>query len=365
MRTSLFPIAVCALLAGAGGSNEVTVSSDNPAISTRDGLVVMGAMRFTGRLITRDAHGAIIGQRSMREGLLDGSARTWYADGRPAEQREYHRGNKVGLHRGWWLNGTRQFECRYRDGLAVGTCTDWYDNRQVATVHRYIAGDEEGLQQGWSVAGALQFSYVRRDGRRYGVVGALKCKPSALPYYGDSLLTPEWLADTSGIHRVDSLSLLDQRGSVVTERMFDGHVTVVTFFYATCKDLCPQLQSKLAAVRAIFAADTIVQLASISVAPDHDTAPILAAYAAANKIDARGWRLLTGSRSAVEHAARDGFFATAPMLRSTTSPHGETIWLLDQSRRIRGIYNGTLPLEARRLTDDIATLEKESAARGG
>jgi protein SCO1/2 len=178
----------------------------------------------------------------------------------------------------------------------------------------------------------------------------------ALPFYSDSTLTPVWTADTASLHRIGAFSLIDQRGHAVSQVDLNGHITVVTFFYATCKDLCPRLQSKLAAVRAAFPDDARLQLISISVAPEHDTAPVLAAYAAANHIAAPDWLLLTGAREEIERAARRSFFATTSILRASPATHGETIWLLDPSRRIRGLYNGTMPLDSKRLMEDIATL---------
>ena len=184
----------------------------------------------------------------------------------------------------------------------------------------------------------------------------------ALPFYSETTLTPVWTADTAAQHRVGNFSLVDQRGHAVSEVDFNGRVTVVTFFYATCKDLCPKLQSKLASVHAAFRDDPRVQLISISVAPEHDTAPVLAAYATANNIAAPDWLLLTGSRAEIDRVARTSFFATTPIVRASPATHGETIWLIDPSRRIRGLYNGTLPLDAKRLMEDIATL---AGSRGG
>ena len=181
-------------------------------------------------------------------------------------------------------------------------------------------------------------------------------RASALPYFADSTLTPLFTADTARLHRVGRFSLVDQRGRVVTERALDGRVTVATFFYASCRDLCPRLESRLAGVRAAFRDDPRVQVVSITVAPEHDTAPVLAAYAAANHIAAPGWLLLTGSRAETDRVAHDSFFATSTILRASTATHGETIWLLDSSRRIRGLYNGTMPLDTKRLIEDIATL---------
>jgi hypothetical protein len=57
-----------------------------------------------------------------------------------------------------------------------------------------------------------------------------------------------------------------------------------------------------------------------------------------------------------------GFFADAPAVRGVGSTHGEAIWLIDSGRHIRGLYNGTMPLDTERLIEDIATL---AGTRGG
>jgi protein SCO1 len=191
---------------------------------------------------------------------------------------------------------------------------------------------------------------------------ASEVRVPALPFYSDSTLTPAWTADTGTVHRIEKFSLIDQRGRPVSELDLNGRITVVTFFYATCKDLCPRLQSKLAAVRDVYRDDPRVLLVSISISPEHDTAPILAEYAKANHIDALGWLLMTGARPEVERVAHASFFANTPVVRAAGTTHGETIWLIDQSRRIRGLYNGTMPLDSKRLMEDIATL---AGPRGG
>jgi protein SCO1/2 len=187
---------------------------------------------------------------------------------------------------------------------------------------------------------------------------AAPARTTGLPYYTDSTLTPAWTADTAALHRVAPFTLVDQDGRRVDEHALDGRVTIAVFFYATCKDLCPRLESKLAQVRAAYPADSRIQLISISVAPQHDSAQVLAAYAAANHISAPAWRLLTGDTAEVARVAHASFFADAPAVRGTGATHGETIWLLDSARRIRGLYNGTMPLDTKRLIEDIATLTR-------
>lgn len=190
---------------------------------------------------------------------------------------------------------------------------------------------------------------------------AVRGRESALPFYADSTLVPVWRANAD-THRVGAFTLTDQDRRAVTDRALDGKITVAVFFYASCKDLCPRLESKLANVRAAYANDARVQIVSISVAPTHDTAPVLAAYAAANQISSPAWRLLTGDSSEIRRVAHAGFFADAPAVRGVGSTHGEAIWLIDSGRHIRGLYNGTMPLDTERLIEDIATL---AGTRGG
>ncbi|MBI3790849.1 MAG: SCO family protein [Gemmatimonadetes bacterium] len=237
------------------------VSAGDARLGSASGRVTLSGAPFTGELVMRDDSGRVRERAGFRDGLLDGLQRRWHADGVLAERRTWRAGNKVGTHEGWWPNGQRQFTCTYEGGLAEGTCTDWHANGQVATVHAYVHGEESGPQQGWSADGNLQFNYVRRDGHRYGVLGQVRCKQ--LPVYRDSTLTPEWTRDPAGIHQVGDFALTDQAGATVTPADLEGKVTVVTFFYATCRDLCPKLRSRLAELRRQFAGDDRVQLVSI------------------------------------------------------------------------------------------------------
>ena len=181
-------------------------------------------------------------------------------------------------------------------------------------------------------------------------------RPSTLPFYRDSLLTPEFTTDTTAMHRVAPFALVDQSGTPVTERQLDDHITVVSFFYSTCENLCPRLRSRLASVRDAVARNPRVQLVSVTIAPEHDSASVVEAYARVNGIERDRWLLLTGARAEIERMARASFFAHAPMLRGAAALHGETIWLVDDARRLRGLYNGTQPIDAQRLIEDIATL---------
>ena len=188
-----------------------------------------------------------------------------------------------------------------------------------------------------------------------------------LPVYTDRDLTPRFVdPDTaSDLHRVGSFQLTDQHGTAVTAADLEGRISVVSFFFARCPAICPSLISNLERARQAFAGDDQVVLFSVSIDPQTDSVAVLSHYARLRRIDGRRWHLLTGQRDAVYALARRSFFAesTIPGARGQGDfLHTELVYLVDGRRRIRGVYNGLLPLDMPRLVDDIRALKLESVA---
>jgi protein SCO1/2 len=186
--------------------------------------------------------------------------------------------------------------------------------------------------------------------------------PDGLPFYRTAALTPEWLAGpdraSPAVHRVSAFDLRNQHGAAVRDSILDGRVSIVHFFFATCGGVCPATRVNLAQLmRAVPDAD--VRILSHSVQPERDSVAALAAYAELHGIRDPRWQLLTGTRSEVERLARESYFVNLSDGRSYGTEqlaHTETVVLVDRQRRIRGVYNGTLPLDVERLRDDIAML---------
>lgn len=191
------------------------------------------------------------------------------------------------------------------------------------------------------------------------------CRHEALPYYGDRTLTPRFVADDSPVldtlHRVGDFALLDQRGRSVTRHTVDDKIVVASFFYASCRQLCPTLRSQLQRVQAAFRDDDHVMILSHTIAPEADSVAVLERYARQNHLDDRRWLLLTGARSEIERTARDNYFVELTDSGGKTSGtllHTETFVLVDQAGRIRGVYDGSLAYDVSRLIDDIRTLRR-------
>jgi len=86
----------------------------------------------------------------------------------------------------------------------------------------------------------------------------------------------------------------------------------------------------------------------------------LFAYAAFYNIPSSNWHFLTGEKSKIYSLARQSYFAEEDFgfsKDSTQFLHTEHFILVDHNKKIRGIYNGALELEARQLIKDIVILK--------
>jgi len=111
-----------------------------------------------------------------------------------------------------------------------------------------------------------------------------------------------------------------------------------------------------------FKNDTNVVMLSYSVTPWIDKPFVLKNYKQKNGISNANWHFLTGDKTSIYKLARQSYFAEENIgfsKDSTEFLHTEHVILVDKSKRIRGIYNGTLSLEMRNLVEDIKTLELE------
>jgi protein SCO1 len=82
-----------------------------------------------------------------------------------------------------------------------------------------------------------------------------------------------------------------------------------------------------------------------------------------NNIHNDNWHFLTGDRGRIYDLARKSYFAEEDLGFTKDSSeflHTEHLILVDGSGRIRGIYNGTLQLEAEQLIKDIYSLTQEA-----
>jgi protein SCO1/2 len=123
------------------------------------------------------------------------------------------------------------------------------------------------------------------------------------------------------------------------------------------------MNANMHALQEAFKNDDQIIFLSYSVTPEDDSVSVLAAYAKESKVDAHKWKLLTGDKNEIYQLAKKEYFAGDSVGYFQTGNeflHTENFILVDQLRRIRGVYNGTLGVEIDRIKKDIELLKAKS-----
>ena len=186
-----------------------------------------------------------------------------------------------------------------------------------------------------------------------------------LPFYGTADMRPRW-DPISSWRRVERFALQDQRGEAIDERLLDRGPTVVSFFFAGCATVCPVSTDLLRRTRATWAERGRGQapaFVSVTVAPLSDGPASLREFAKRFGLG-DDWTLITGEPKRVASFARRAFFIDieAPGI-GAEPPHVDRAFLVDASRRIRGIYDATSTNDMQRLSADLDRLRAETPQR--
>lgn len=136
------------------------------------------------------------------------------------------------------------------------------------------------------------------------------------------------------------LALVDHSGRAVTEDAFRGRLTVITFGYTACPDICPTtLQTLTEARRELGAASQAVNLVFVTLDPGRDTQAVLATYVAAFDADLVGLR---GTAAQIAAAARafDVIYAVRTDIDPVDYPvdHSALSYLMDRDWRLLAAF---------------------------
>ena len=195
-----------------------------------------------------------------------------------------------------------------------------------------------------------------------------KAETIDLPYYNEPDFTPIFITDKAEVeskinHTISNFCFLDQDSILISQKAIEGKIHVANFIFTSCGSICPKMTTNLKIVNDSLKNHSDIVLLSYSVTPWIDTPAVLKNYKAKNEITNPNWHFLTGSKNDIYRLARKSYFAEEDIGYSKDSTeflHTEHFILVDKTKRIRGIYNGTLSLEMQQMLDDIKTLEKET-----
>jgi len=162
-------------------------------------------------------------------------------------------------------------------------------------------------------------------------------------------------------HSVGGFSLLSSDSVVVTEKVTEGKIFVVDFFFTTCKTICPKMADQLVRVQNQYEKDSNVVILSHTVDPTYDSNSVLKQYAESHKAIPGKWYFLTGDKKTIYDLARNNYFISATEGDGGVGDfiHSEQLVLVDSKKHIRGFYDGTDYRDVQRLMDEIRVLELE------
>ena len=166
-------------------------------------------------------------------------------------------------------------------------------------------------------------------------------------------------------HHIGTFKFQNQDGEWITDKEMNGNISVVEYFFTTCKSICPIMNRQMQRVNKAFSQEKYIKLFSFTVDPETDSVEQMKQYAQSHDAIAGKWHFLTGEKSALYSLARKSFFVLKPAEAQNLGDagsdfiHTNNFVLIDKQLRIRGYYDGTSVKEVNQLISDIKRLQNE------
>jgi protein SCO1/2 len=176
--------------------------------------------------------------------------------------------------------------------------------------------------------------------------------------------TDNWKVKMPTLSYVKPFHFTNQDGQPVTDADVLGKITVVEYFFTTCKGICPKLNTNMKEVYLQFKDEPEFQILSHTCNPETDSVPVLKHYADSLKVDTKKWIFVTGRKDSLYQMARGSYLLDDPKNNVEKIEdqfiHTQFFALVDRKGKIRGkIYDGLKTIEVQQLKRDISRLLKD------
>lgn len=185
----------------------------------------------------------------------------------------------------------------------------------------------------------------------------------SLPYLGnwyvDSTIVDGKVAYDTVYHKIAEFSFINQMGDTISKSDVTGKVYVADFFFTTCPTICPIMKKEMLRVNEQYKENSDFVILSHSIDPTHDTQEVLKDYAEKLGVpNAKTWNFLTGDQEKIFEIGQTSYLTTAMADQNEAGGflHSGAFVLVDQTGRIRGVYDGTKSDQVDRLLQDIPKL---------
>lgn len=182
--------------------------------------------------------------------------------------------------------------------------------------------------------------------------------------------TDNWKAKLPTVSYVKPFSFINEDGKTVTDADLRGKVTVVEYFFTTCKGICPKMNKSISKIYQQYKDEPDFLILAHTVQPEKDSVARLRFYADSMKIDTKKWVLVTGRKDSLYNAARASYLLDDPANSVEKLEdqflHTQFLALVDKNGNVRGgVYDALKQDEMKKLSADIADLLKEKAGPKG
>ncbi len=162
-------------------------------------------------------------------------------------------------------------------------------------------------------------------------------------------------------HHIADFKFVDQDSNFVTPETFKDKIYVADFFFTSCPTICPLMKVQLLRVYDKYKDNPNVLILSHSIDPTHDTVAVLHDFAERLGVESSKWHFVTGDKDEIYKIGQTSYMVSAS--EDGTEPggyiHSGAFILVDKDKRVRGLYDGTLPDQVDRLMKDMDKLLKE------
>lgn len=163
-------------------------------------------------------------------------------------------------------------------------------------------------------------------------------------------------------HTIADFRFVDQDSSIITNETFDGKVYVADFFFVSCPTICPIMKQQMLRVYEVYKDHPEVAILSHTIDPTHDSVAVLHSFAERLGVSSEKWHFVTGNKDEIYDIGEKSYMIVANEDQSAPGGyiHSGAFLLIDQQRRIRGVYDGTIPEQVDILINDIKRLTKKT-----
>jgi protein SCO1/2 len=176
--------------------------------------------------------------------------------------------------------------------------------------------------------------------------------------------TDLWKPKLPVLSYVRPYRLTTQDGGPYTDQDMLGKVSVVEYFFTTCKGICPKMNTNMKTIYETFKQEPDFMIVSNTCDPQTDSAARLKVYADSLKVDTRKWVFLTGRKDSLYQLARNSYLLDDPKNSFQKIEdqfiHTQFFALVDKNGKLRGqVYDGLKKEELDKMKNDIRSLLAE------